>query len=175
MLVCSMVIEMLKIISKANELCFSDLMLIYEEGNRENAEKRYGRLDKNAALIMAEQDFYTYLHDVFFVTQNAFYALWVENGQYVSALRMEPYQDGFLLEALETRPGYRGRGFAKRLINSVLAGISGRVYSHVDKGNIASLAVHDACGFRKISDTAIYVDGSTAPWCLTLCRDGKNV
>lgn len=164
---------MLKIYSRLDELSFGQLMLVYEEGNRENAEERYPRMDRNAALLKAEQDFYNYLSDVFFQSKRAFYAVWEENGEYISALRMEPYQDGMLLEALETRPGFRKQGFAKKLLAGVLLEIGGKVYSHVDKQNNASLAVHFACGFEKILDSAVFIDGTLAPWCVTLCRKGK--
>ena len=164
---------MLKIYSKLDELCFGELMLVYEEGNKENAQDRYPRMDRNAALLKAEQDFYNYLHDVFFPTKNAFYAVWEEKGKYVSALRMEPFQDGMLLEALETRPEFRRQGFAKKLLAEVMSKIEGKIYSHVNKHNDASLAVHYACGFQKISNVAVYIDGSSALWCFTLCREGK--
>jgi L-amino acid N-acyltransferase YncA len=35
-----------------------------------------------------------------------------------------------------------------------------KLYSHIAKGNTASIRTHEACGFYKISDMAAYVDGS---------------
>lgn len=160
---------MVKIFTKLEELAFGKLMQVYRESNLENALERYSNMDKNAALLNAEQDFYVYLRDCFFKTDGAFYAVWEENGQYVSALRMEPYQDGMLLEALETSPEYRQRGYAQKLIIAALEEADGKTYSHVNKKNIQSLSVHLKCGFEKISDTAVYIDGSEAPWCVTLC------
>lgn len=164
---------MLNIYRKLDGLRFGELMLVYGESNRQNALDKYPRMDKNVGLITVEQDFYSYLHNVFFKTEGAFYAILEEDGIYICALRMEPYRDGLLLAALETRPQYRGKGYARKLILSVLSQVSGKVYSHVDKQNSPSLAVHYACGFEKIGDGAVYLDGSSAPWCITFCREGK--
>ena len=72
-----------------------------------------------------------------------------------------------LLEALETHPQHRRKGYALRLMAAVLAGQS-RVYSHVGKKNKASLGVHEKCGFRRISEQATYIDGSVNSHCCTL-------
>ena len=123
-------------------------------------------------IALAEQDFYQYLKDCFFPTFGAVYAVWMEENEYISALRLEPYKDGFLLEALETAPKHRRKGYAVKLIRAVLAQMPDqRIYSHVSKRNVPSLAVHEKCGFRKISDSAIYIDGSVNHRACTLCRD----
>ena len=57
----------------------------------------------------------------FFRQKGAFYCLWKENGRTVSALRLEPFGDGLLLEALETMPEQPRRGYGKALILAVLA------------------------------------------------------
>ena len=91
--------------------------------------------------------------------------------RYVSAARLEPYRDGLLLEALETAPELRGRGYAAALLRNMLESApgTGPVYSHVDKKNAASLAVHRACGFRRILEHAVYADGSVLASACTLC------
>lgn len=152
---------MLTVARSLRELRFFSLMSVYEESNRENGEEFYPHLSKQEQLLQAEQDFYNYLHDGFFPQANAAYFIWSEQGQYVSALRLEPYQDGLLLEALETSPEYRGRGYAKQLIRAVLeAAEYDKIYAHISRRNAASIAVHTACGFRKILDYGVYVDGS---------------
>ncbi len=145
-------------------LNFGQLMELYREGNRENAEFQYPGDDLNIGILKSEQDFYRYLQEVFFTTEGAFYAVWEEHGCYMSALRLEPYRDGLLLEALETHPGYRRRGYAKTLILGVLealkeSGIS-TLYAHVHKRNEASLRTHTSCGFRRVAEQAVYIDGS---------------
>lgn len=161
---------MLKRIERLSDICFGDLMGVYEEGNRENAQELYGHMDRNAAMIQAEQDFYGYLSQVFFQTEGAYYAVWAEKGRYVSALRLEPYQDGLLLEGLETAPGKRRKGYAKKLITAALKSVDLPVYSHVNKGNAASLATHYACGFVRISEQATLIDGTVVEYCCTLLR-----
>lgn len=155
---------MIKIFKSLQELNFGKLMNVYREGNEENARAFYPEYDVNAAILNAEQDFYAYLQSDFFRVKDAFYAVLLEQDRYISALRMEPYEDGWLLEALETHPTYRRRGYAVRLINEVIEHVSQRgpvkIYSHVSKTNHASLRTHEVCGFTKISDDARYIDGS---------------
>ena len=161
---------MLQRFDSFRELDFSALMAVYEEGNRENAADRYPEESGYRGLALAEADFHQYLRECFFPTPGAFYCVWVEKGCYISALRMEPYQDGLLLEALETRPDMRRKGFAAQLIGSVLKSLPGgtKVYSHVSKRNVASLKTHAACGFEKILDRAVYADGSVLRGSVTL-------
>ena len=164
---------MLRIASSISELNFGKLMSVYQESNQENAFDFYGGIDRNLATLNAEQNFYQYLNEIFFSTERAVYAIWEEGNRYVSALRLEPYQDGFLLEALETAPDDRGRGYATLLIHAACSWITAqgccKIYSHVSKGNQASLKVHSACGFQKILDHAEYIDGTVRNSSYTLC------
>lgn len=163
---------MLKIFKSLRELDFRQLMAVYEEGNRENGQDLYPELPEGQQILQAEQDFYQYLRECFFTAEGAFYAVWEEDGRYIAALRLEPYQDGLLLEALETRPDMRRRGHAKALVHAVLEEMRGvRIYSHVSKRNVASLATHDVCGFRIILDHAVYADGSVLQNSCTLCHE----
>ena len=161
---------MLKIAKKLSELSFGNLMDVYEEGNLENARDLWPEESVQRQLALAEQEFHNYLSQVFFRTPGAFYALWEVQGRYVSALRIEPYEDGWLLEALETAPSRRRRGYAWELIQAVLAHMvgMGKIYSHVSKRNIPSLGVHQSCGFKKILDHAVYADGSVLSSAVTL-------
>lgn len=155
---------MLKIVNRLNQLKFSELMSVYSEGNVENGAERYPDLSKEAQIREAELDFYSYLNETFFCTEGAYYALWEDDNRYVSALRMEPYNDGWLLCALETKPSERRKGHAANLINAVLDYMAmpaeTTIYSHVWKGNKASVSTHLKCGFRIELDYAIYLDGS---------------
>ena len=158
---------MLLIMKRLEELDFSALMDVYIEGNLEKAEE-YG----DGGLLRAEWEFRDYLREDFFRQQDAFYAVWEEKGKYVSALRLEPHKDGWLLEALETAPDRRRKGYAKMLIGAVLE-LMGQtiVYSHVSKRNEASLRTHYACGFRKCLDYVVYLDGSVSRRAVTLKYD----
>ena len=161
---------MLRIIRKMRELDFPALMEVYEEGNRENGEELWPELPEGLRMLSAEQAFRQYLQECFFVTPEAVYCVWLENGKYVSALRLEPYQDGLLLEALETAPACRRHGYATALVRAVLE-VYGekKIYSHVSKRNAASLATHEKCGFYRVADHAVYADGSYMANHVTFC------
>lgn len=163
---------MLLLVDKISKLHFSKLMQVYAESNRENADEMWQELPAEQRIARVEQDFYTYLRDVFFGVEGSFYCIWEENGRYISALRLEPYRDGLLLEALETEPTFRQRGYAQKLMRAVVELLAeknvNKLCSHVGKKNIASLATHAQAGFRRISETATYIDGSVNAHCCTL-------
>ncbi len=165
---------MLLIIDKLKELNFSQLMDVYEEGNRENAEEFWPDMDAGQQILRAEQEFHQYLREIFFPTQDAVYCIWQERGKYVSALRLEPYRDGLLLEALETAPAHRRKGYALHLIQAVQMTYPDRkIYSHVSKRNVASLRTHEKCGFQRIAENAVYADGSVTDRSCTLRWEEK--
>ena len=154
------------------DLSFGKLMEVYMEGNLENAQDFWPDEPVSRQIALAEQDFYQYLQQVFFKTDAAVYLIWEENGSYLSALRLEPYRDGLLLEALETAPEYRRKGYAARLVQAALVYAGGvKIYSHVGKKNEASLRTHEKCGFIKIQDHAVYADGSVNDRCFTLLHE----
>ena len=154
---------MLVIAESFKDLRFSELLQVYEQSNLEAASERKN-LPPMFALQLAEQDFRQYLQDLFFKTPGAICCLWEENGRYVSALRLEPYRDGLLLAALETAPSYRKMGYAVDLIRAVQHHLAEtgavKLYSHVNKKNAASMRTHEKCGFRVVSDCAVYISGS---------------
>ena len=161
---------MLHIAKAMNQLNFSALMEVYEEGNRENGEDLWPELSEGLRLLNAEQAFHQYLRECFFTTPDAVYCIWLEEDRYVSALRLEPYQDGLLLEALETAPAYRRKGCAAALIRAVLEVFgTQKIYSHVSRRNTASLRTHESCGFYRVLDHAVYADGSVMRNHVTFC------
>ena len=151
-------------VRRLSELSFGQLMEVYHESNREAGRQLAPGAPENVQLLEAEQDFYAYLRDCFFRTEGAFYYIWEESGQYVSALRAEPYQDGLLITGLETRPEKRNQGYAGKLLAALcgdLAGL-GVLYSHVKKGNPASLRTHFAAGFSRIKEYGEMLNGSVS-------------
>ena len=169
---------MLEIVCSLDKLPFGELMRVYEEGNQENGTERYPKLSRNLQLLEAEQDFYAYLK-CFFRQEDSFYALWRVNGALVSALRIEPYQDGWLLAALESRPDQRKCGYAKALISELLCYMEKTnrlpVYCHIGKSNVPSQKVHLSCGFREMLAYSVYADGRTNDCCSTYCYDKKTL
>lgn len=163
---------MLTTYSSMHGLPFEELMAIYQEGNRENGAI-LAPFDTEARQIqLAERDFYEYLQGTFFKIPGVLYAIWWEGKKAVSALRLEPYRDGLLLEALETEPSQRGKGYGASLICAVQELLASRgfirLYSHVNKQNQPSLRVHTHCGFQIAADYAVYVDGSVNSQTYTL-------
>lgn len=149
---------MLEIVRTMGALDFQELMAVYRESNVGNAQ------EQDIPIAQVEQNFADYLREDFFRQTGAFYCLWKENGRTVSALRLEPFEDGLLLEALETMPEQRRRGYGKALVLAALDHVRNEygkpVYSHVWKRNYASMALHAACGFTQVLDYAKLIDGS---------------
>ena len=166
---------MLFIYDRLSQIRFGQLMQVYAEGTAENGADDYPHLSPNEQLLRAEQDFYAYLQTGFFTQPGDLYCVWEENGAYISALRLQQYQDGLLMEALETHPSYRHQGYAQKLILAVFEELKpNRVYSHIGHKNLASQATHLACGFTKISNQARYADGSVNSHCGTYLYETKN-
>ena len=161
---------MLILAHSLRDLRFGALMEVYADSNEEKASD-WPNLPRGYALTLAEQDFRQYLQEVFFPTDGALCAVWEEEGCYVSALRLEPYRDGLLLEALETRPDQRGKGYAQTLIREMQRYLVGqgpvKLYSHEHRRNTASRKTHEQCGFHVISDCAVYINGSVDLRCDT--------
>lgn len=165
---------MLQIYTGLEQIRFGELMEVYSESVAENGEDFYPHLSAAEQVVRARQEFYAYLRQGFFTNEEEIYCIWQENGSYVCALRLEPYEDGLLLEALETRPSDRRRGYARKLIDAVLEIYGERkIYSHIGHKNTASLAVHQKCGFVKIADHARYVDGSFDTRCGTFLYERR--
>lgn len=166
---------MLKIIKTMAELDTKQLMSVYSEGNLENGEMLFGDLSADIQRIKAEDTFLSYLREDFFHQPDAVYAVWVEDNNYLSALRLEPYKDGLLLEALETAPNARRKGYACKLIGAVFSYLGAtpwnKVYSHISKRNLPSIGVHKKCGFVQVSDCATYIDGTVTQNSATYCYE----
>jgi len=164
--------------NKMRELNFGQLMELYSEGNLENAREFYPNLPENQQILAAEQSFHQYLRECFFKTSGARYALWVVDDDYRSALRIEPYREGLLLQALETKPDDRRKGYGYALMMQVLEYLRVRgytsVYSHIAKKNKASLALHSKCGFQLISDSARLIDGTVTQNSCTMYMELKK-
>ena len=154
---------MLKIVTKLSELNISQLKLVYEETINCLAKSTYADLHDNLQILNAEQDFYSDVN-AFFCVKGAEYAVWVAEGRYISAIRLEPVDDGYLLTSFETIPAARGKGIGKKLLSAVVEHVAHLeetcIYSHVDEMNLPSLKVHLYCGFQSLGKPAVFVDGS---------------
>lgn len=167
----------LLIIHSLRELNFRELMDVYVQTNRKSGRDNYPFLSEPQQMLMAEQDVYTYLKECFFNQPDAYYLIWAPTDRYKAALRLETYRDGYLITALETVPEGRRMGYASNLLNQVKVFLStknaAKIYAHIHKKNIASMSLHISCGFSKILDYAILLDGSVLrsydTYCFVLC------
>lgn len=159
-------------VNRLRDLDFEYLMRVYEEGNRENGRCLYAKESEEDQLRLAQQDFFDYLQYDFFRQPDAAYWILQVEDQYVCALRTELFQDGYLIQALETMPFQRRCGYATRLLDYVVRQLhettAKPIYSHVQKRNRASLTVHAKCGFAQLKDFAAYIDGSVSNNAYTL-------
>ena len=141
---------MLKICRSFSELDFDKLAVVYGLDSLDAYQQR--------------MDFYDYLREDFFQVKGAVYAVWYEDERYVSVLRAEPYKDGYLIEGVQTLAACRCMGYGKKLLRTVLdSGVFPPllpVYSHVHKKNAASLALHLGCGFERVLEYGVFIDGS---------------
>lgn len=124
---------------------------IYMEGNVENARWRNPDLkDLTEAIKAEEENFVTYLRTFLEKDENRYYVLEIE-GAWVSALRLTKIRDFYYLEALETAPEHRRKGYGVELLKEVgrLLSTRGKVIirDNVSKRNLPSLAIHKKCGF----------------------------
>lgn len=113
----------------------------------------------------AEQCFIEDLRHFFEIPNGKLFVLRID-GKTVSALRSEPYADGELFSYLETAPEMRGTGYGSDLVAESIRYLAQqgthRIYAHVNKKNLPSLAVHRANGFCIYSDYAKLLDGTVS-------------
>lgn len=147
-----------------SQLDFEALMSVYKETNELMGGTLYSQESAMMQVQLAERDFADYLRHTFFQQDAAAYCILAENGSYISAARIEKFEDGYLLSALETRPDCRRKGYGKCLLNALVSQCVSDdkvpIYSHVGNRNRASMALHLQCGFRVLKESARYLDGS---------------
>ena len=163
---------MLYMFSAIKQIRFDQLMAVYLQSNTIDGAE-FAHLSVHQQILEGEQRHYAFLKE-FFQMPGSYCAVWAPEGQYEAALRTEPYKDGYLIEAVETRPESRRKGYAKSLLQQVLAWLEAQgvttVYSHIDRRNTASVRLHRSCGFEVILDHAVYIDGSVDRQADTYCK-----
>ncbi len=162
---------MLKVFQSSRQLNMRQLQHVYEQSIIAWGKENYPSLPECLQFLRATEDFYAYI-DFFLEDAGSAYAVWVVDDAYCAALRIERYRDGYLLSGLEAALSARQKGYATALINAVQEYLSQfgtyKLYSHVDKKNIVSLTVHGNCGFYRILDYAVFIDGSVSHRSCTL-------
>ena len=141
-----------------NDVDERKLMDVYSESNYENTDYFYpDEIDNTVAVKKVEAGFVDFLKNKFYTYQEACYWILEENGIWTSALRTCKIREGlYYLEALETRPDQRKKGYGSLLLSYVIEELkkygSFRLCDCVSKNNTASLKAHKKCGFRIISN-----------------------
>ena len=150
------------------------LMGIYAESNRENIAYFYPDCkDEIDGLKKVEAGFASYLRNEFFVNAENIYCVLVKDGVWVSALRLNAVMDFYYIEALETAPMFRRRGYGAEVLNETLRSLKQKgsfvIRDNVGKSNAASLATHKKCGFEIEHEDAVdYLNGTVEPLCYGL-------
>lgn len=147
---------------------------IYQEANLENARWRHPGLEDYAQAVREEEAFFMdFLRSFMREERNRYYVLTCGD-EWVSALRLT-YLDGFYyLEALETAPEHRRKGFAAQLIQAVILLLRQRgpviLRSNVDKENLPSLATHRTCGFVIEEENGVnHLSGEQSEYVYGMC------
>ena len=134
------------------------LMDVYSESNYENTDYFYpDDTDKAAAVQKVEEGLLGFLKNDFFNQKEAAYWVLEIDGVWVSAFRTCKIQENlYYLEALETRPDHRRKGYGTMLLSGVTDSFKKdgpfRLCSCVSKKNIASLKTHEKSGFEIVSE-----------------------
>ena len=129
------------------------LMDIYREGNIENTNYFYPDVsDKVEALRKVECDYLNYIENDFLVESKNQYMILERDGIWVCALRLYCVDDRlYFIEALETHPEYRKKGYGTQLLAGVTDILKRQgaftIRDCVDKKNTPSLLTHQKAGF----------------------------
>ena len=117
---------------------------VYSEASYDVAKKEHKTIRE------AEQYYVEKFLGRFMSGNETTYYVWEENDEWVSALRLTKLDDHYFLEALETAPEQRRKGYASQLIQTLIQKLEDKhviIRSKVRKTNIASLRTHQKCGF----------------------------
>lgn len=151
-------LTMLLKITEYRKLDPRKLMDVYSESNYENTDYFFpDEPDQEAAVRKVEAGFLDFLENDFFKNPQAAYWILEINGVYVSALRTCIIQKGlYWLEALETRPDCRRKGYGAMLLSGTADSLKEngpfRLCCCVSRTNTASLKTHEKCGFQIVSE-----------------------
>ena len=121
------------------------------------------------ALARYEGDHLAYMAGPFWEEGGVLLVLAGEDGRYLAAVRLYPGTGAgcWQMEALETRPGERRKGYGLELLRQTQGWLEraggGTLLSHVGRGNLASLGAHQAAGFRRAREDRTEADSGPTP------------
>ncbi len=146
-----------KLLYSMDEVNINEFLEIFKESSKENALEWYPESTAEEALEKYENGFLEYMRDTFWKEKGAL-ALLSWKGRYVSSLRLYTKDENtFLMEALETKPDCRKKGFASEIIRRTISCLEEKydrieLISYTGKHNIASQHTHAAAGMKNIRD-----------------------
>lgn len=124
---------------------------VYIEGCYEIAKDKCSDKDKLAEAIEREKKYYANYLEHFFDNDNNDYYVLEDNNHWISAARITTSKECYYLEALETNPENRMKGFGEKLLLGIISSLeeNGNIIlrCNVGKNNIASYRLHRKCGF----------------------------
>lgn len=138
---------------------FEKLMDIYEESNCENIQKAYKIADglddfyeKEKIYKIYKDSYISYLKNEFLANKENYLVILKDKDVYLSGLRLHYRKDYYLIEALETNPNFRNKGYGERLMSEVLKAFPYKTVfrSEVAISNEKSLGLHKKLGFKII-------------------------
>ncbi len=152
--------------NKIAEIDFDKLMDVYEESNRENMSNasdfigNLGDFSSEEIYKTYRNSFISYLKDEFLANKENYLVILKDKDVYLSALRLHHRKDYYLIEALETNPDFRNKGYGERLLRDLLKEFKDKTVfrSEVAISNEKSLALHKKVGFKivdKIGNTLL--------------------
>jgi len=139
---------------------FEWLMEIYNESNIKNIKHFYPKeSDPIKGLEQIKKDHVSYIENSFLTLSNTNYFILSEEDEWVSALRFYEIDTGkFYIEALETHPEKRFKGYGSQLIKSIIEFLKClgpfEMHSFTYKQNEQSLKTHFSCGFKMSGEKA---------------------
>lgn len=142
---------------KASDVDLEKLMDIYEQSNWENLSmaksiigKNSDKFDENYLYQVVRKSHKAYISDDFLKNHRNKLAVLIDDGEYLSALRLFYKGDYYLLEALETNPKHRRSGYGERLVREVIKLLDkgSVIKSEVAISNEKSLKLHKKVGFK---------------------------
>lgn len=143
---------MLERIENVNEQVIKKMFLLYAESMADMEWEFKNRDEMEASYAAFLKEFIENPKQMVFVET-------VEK-QWVCGLRAVESEPGkWFLEAVETMPGQRNRGYGKKLIRHVTEFLKGIGAKKIDciigKSNLSSIKMHSDCGFKETKEPPV--------------------
>ena len=145
---------MLLVLQSPEELDVPAILAIYRESALENCQGMFPAETFDASLEQYEAGYTAFMREEFFAQPERFWMVETADGLWSSALRLLPLEEPntWMIEALETHPDHRRKGYAARLLTDTIRFMEethGEIVllSGVGKRNTASLQTHLRSGF----------------------------